>query len=94
MNITRAKTGDTKRGPAEYFTGVVLIDDVTQAPYASDVRVAIVRFEPGARTAWHTHPHGQTLQILSGVGRVQRADATGKAAAWQEHVTDGEYAGA
>ena len=133
MNITRAKTGDTKRGPAEYFTGVVLIDDVTQAPYASDVRVAIVRFEPGARTAWHTHPHGQTLQILSGVGRVQkagegvaevlpgdviwfepgerhwhgaapnrtmthlavqRADPTGKAAAWQEHVTDGEYAGA
>jgi quercetin dioxygenase-like cupin family protein len=73
MNITRAKTVATKRGPAHYFTGAVWLDEVTPAPYASDVRVVVVTFEPGARTAWHTHPHGQLLQILSGVGRVQKA---------------------
>ena len=73
MNITHATAATTKRGPAEYFTGAVWLDEVTSAPYASDVRVVVVTFEPGARTAWHTHPHGQLLQILSGVGRVQKA---------------------
>ena len=72
MNITRANAAATKRGPAEYFTGTVWLDEVTTAPYASDVRVVRVTFEPGARTAWHTHPHGQMLQILSGIGRVQK----------------------
>ena len=71
MNITRAQTNATKRGPADYFTGVVWLDEVTSAPYSSDVRVVMVTFEPGARTAWHTHPHGQLLQITAGVGRVQ-----------------------
>jgi quercetin dioxygenase-like cupin family protein len=73
MNITRANAVATKRGPADYFTGTVWLDEVTAAPYASDVRVVVVTFEPGARTAWHTHPHGQLLQILSGAGRVQKA---------------------
>jgi len=73
MKITQAQTGTTKRGPAEYFTGHVWLDEVTAAPYASDVRVVMVTFEPGARTAWHTHPHGQLLQIMSGVGLVQKA---------------------
>ena len=73
MKITRAKTAATKRGPADYFTGVVWLEEVTAAPYASDVRVVTVTFESGARTAWHTHPHGQLLQIVSGVGRVQKA---------------------
>ncbi len=73
MNITRAKTNATKRGPADYFTGAVWLDEVTFAPYSSDVRVVRVTFEPGGRTAWHTHPHGQLLQITSGVGRVQKA---------------------
>lgn len=73
MNITRAKTNATKRGPTEYFTGTVWLDEVTSAPYSSDVRVVMVTFEPGARTAWHTHPHGQLLQITAGVGRVQKA---------------------
>lgn len=73
MKITRAKTAGTKRGPADYFTGVVWLEEVTSAPYTSDVRVVTVTFESGARTAWHTHPHGQLLQIVSGVGRVQKA---------------------
>ncbi len=73
MNITRAQTAVTKRGPADYFTGAVWLEEVTAAPYASDVRVVVVAFEPGARTAWHTHPHGQLLQIQSGVGKVQKA---------------------
>lgn len=74
MNIVRASSGKTKRGPAEYFTGTVWLDDLAAAPgNASAVRMVRVTFEPGARTAWHTHPHGQTLHILAGIGRVQRA---------------------
>jgi quercetin dioxygenase-like cupin family protein len=73
MNITRANATATKRGSAEYFTGTVWLDEVSPAPSTSDVRVLVVTFEPGARTAWHSHPHGQLLQILSGVGRVQKA---------------------
>jgi quercetin dioxygenase-like cupin family protein len=72
MNITRVATRQTKRGPAEYFTGTVWLDDIGGAPEGSRVRMVRVSFEPGARTAWHTHPHGQTLHILSGVGRVQK----------------------
>ncbi len=73
MNITRANAAATKRGPADYFTGTVWLDEITPAPYASDVRVLVVTFEPSARTAWHAHPHGQLLRILSGVGRVRKA---------------------
>ena len=73
MNIIRANAATTKRGPAEYFTGTVWLDEVTPVPYTTDVRVLLVTFEPGARTAWHTHPHGQLLRIVSGVGRVQKA---------------------
>lgn len=71
MNITRASVGASKRGSPEYFTGAVWIDDLGAASPAR-VRVLRVTFEPGARTAWHTHPHGQVLHILSGVARVQR----------------------
>ncbi len=73
MNITRANSLAPKRGPSDYFTGTVWLEEVTSAPYASDVRVVVATFEPGARTAWHTHPHGQLLQIVSGAGRVQKA---------------------
>jgi quercetin dioxygenase-like cupin family protein len=73
MNITRAATRPTKRGPADYFTGTVWLDDLGCAPTESTVRIARVTFEPGARTAWHTHPHGQTLHIVSGMARVQKA---------------------
>ena len=72
MNITRAAQSSSKRGPAAYFTGTVWLDEIA-AGSGAGVRVVRVTFEPGARTAWHTHPHGQTLHILSGVGRVQRA---------------------
>ena len=74
MNIARVASGKTKRGPAAYFTGSVWLDEIASgAGTVSTVRVARVSFEPGSRTAWHTHPHGQTLHILSGVGRVQKA---------------------
>ena len=73
MNITRAGTPVTKRGPAEYFTGSVWLDEIAGGSAGSAVRALRVSFEPGARTAWHTHPHGQTLHILTGVGRVQKA---------------------
>ena len=60
-----------RMGPASYFTGKARIEPVIQAPEPARVQAAIVNFEPGARTAWHTHPLGQTLHILSGTGRVQ-----------------------
>jgi quercetin dioxygenase-like cupin family protein len=72
MRITKAGTAASATGPADYFTGTVRID----APFHTDaparVGGATVTFEPGARTAWHTHPLGQTLIVLSGLGRVQR----------------------
>jgi quercetin dioxygenase-like cupin family protein len=70
MNLFHADGAQTKRGPAEYFTGTVWLDDVA-GPQTGAVRVLRVTFEPRARTAWHTHPHGQTLHILAGLGRVQ-----------------------
>lgn len=130
MKITRVNSEATKRGPAEYFTGTVWLDELSTAPQASDVRVVMVTFEPGARTAWHTHPHGQLLHVVAGLGRVQRAggkmievrpgdviwfepgerhwhgaapnhlmihlavqraDEAGRAATWQEHVSDADY---
>ena len=73
MKITRASALGTKRGPAEYFTGTVWLEELTPAGVSARLRTLRVTFEPGARTAWHTHPHGQLLQITSGVGRVQKA---------------------
>ena len=132
MQLTRASAASTKRGPAEYFTGVVWLQELSSAASSSDVRALEVTFEPGARTAWHTHPHGQLLRILRGVGRVQKAgekvlevtpgdvvwfepgerhwhgaapncamshlaiqrtDAAGQSATWQEQVSDADYAG-
>jgi quercetin dioxygenase-like cupin family protein len=132
MNISRANTVATKRAPADYFTGAVWQDEAVTPLRASDVQVVVVTFEPGARTTWHTHPHGQLLKILSGTGRVQKAgegmvevlpgdviwfepgerhwhgaapdrmmahlavqrlDEAGKAAVWQEPVTDAVYHG-
>lgn len=72
MKIVRANTGVTQRGDAAYFTGTVWIDPVAGTGMGR-TRMARVSFEPGARTAWHTHPLGQVLHILSGLGRVQRA---------------------
>lgn len=61
----------TKRAPESYFTGVVWQDPIWDAPEPGRVNSIRVSFEPGARTNWHTHPYGQTLHVLSGVGRAQ-----------------------
>lgn len=70
MDITRSGTQPSSRGPEDYFTGTVRID----APFSGGGALsgATVTFEPGARTAWHTHPLGQTIIVTSGLGRVQR----------------------
>jgi quercetin dioxygenase-like cupin family protein len=72
MEITRNGSRPSGKGPADWFTGTVRIDPLFEAAEPARVRGASVTFEPGARTAWHTHPLGQTLIILSGCGRVQR----------------------
>jgi quercetin dioxygenase-like cupin family protein len=72
MQITRGGSQASRPGPAEYFTGAVRIDSLFPVREPSRVSAASVTFEPGARTAWHTHPLGQTLIITSGFGRVQR----------------------
>jgi quercetin dioxygenase-like cupin family protein len=72
MNITRAGTQASGKGPAEWFTGNVRIDPLFQAPDPARVAGASVTFETGARTAWHTHPFGQTLIVTAGCGRAQR----------------------
>src|SRR6202795_5297616 len=72
MEIKRAGSQPSGKGPADYFTGAVRIDPLFSAPEPARVRGAHVTFEPGARTAWHTHPLGQTLIVTSGCGRAQR----------------------
>ena len=72
MNIKRAGTQPSARGPEEWFTGTVRIDPLFQANDPARVAGAAVTFEPGARTAWHTHPLGQTLIVTAGFGRAQR----------------------
>ena len=72
MTITRAGSRPSQKGPAEWFTGTVRIDPLFSAAAPARVAGAAVTFEPGARTAWHTHPLGQTLIVVSGFGLVQR----------------------
>jgi len=72
MEIKRNGSQPSGRGPEAWFTGTVRVDPLFQAPDPARVRGASVTFEPGARTAWHTHPLGQTLIVTAGVGRVQR----------------------
>jgi quercetin dioxygenase-like cupin family protein len=72
MEITRIGSQPSAKGPADWFTGTVRIDRLFQAPLPARVVGATVTFEPGARTAWHTHPLGQTLIVTSGFGLVQR----------------------
>jgi quercetin dioxygenase-like cupin family protein len=63
---------ETKPGPADWFTGAVYIDTVAAPSGGSRLSASNVHFTPGARTAWHTHPNGQTIYVLEGVGRAQR----------------------
>jgi quercetin dioxygenase-like cupin family protein len=72
MDIKRSGSEPSRKGPDGCFTGTVRIDPLFQPPHPSRVGGASVTFEPGARTAWHTHPLGQALLIVSGLGRVQR----------------------
>lgn len=72
MKITRSGTTPSAPGPADYFTGSVRIDPLFAAEEPGRTSGAHVTFEPGARTAWHTHPAGQTLIVTFGRGRVQR----------------------
>lgn len=71
MEITR-NSDETTPGPSEWFTGAVYLDTVARPSGSSRVNASSVHFTPGARTAWHTHPHGQTIYVLEGVGRCQR----------------------
>ncbi len=72
MDIKRNGSQSSNKGSAEYFTGAVRIDPLFQAPTPARAAGACVTFEPGARTAWHTHPLGQTLIVTAGFGRAQR----------------------
>jgi quercetin dioxygenase-like cupin family protein len=72
MEIKRNGSQASGKGPTDWFTGTVRIDPLFQAPAPARVQGASVTFEPGARTAWHTHPLGQTLVVTSGFGWVQR----------------------
>jgi quercetin dioxygenase-like cupin family protein len=71
MQITRSSI-ETQKGPAEWFTGDVYIDAVAAPVASSTFTSSLVHFTPGARTAWHTHPNGQTIFVVEGVGRCQR----------------------
>ena len=72
MEISRVGSQPSGKGPAEWFTGTVRVDPLFDRSEPARVSGASVTFEPGSRTAWHTHPLGQTLIVISGCGRVQR----------------------
>jgi quercetin dioxygenase-like cupin family protein len=72
MQITRSSSTETATGPGEWFTGTVYIDTVAAPSEPSHLGAASVHFTPGARTAWHTHPNGQTIYVTEGVGLCQR----------------------
>ncbi len=72
MKITRLGAASSEKGPSDYFTGAVRIESRFQAEAPARIGGATVTFEPGARTAWHTHPLGQTLIIVAGLGLAQR----------------------
>jgi quercetin dioxygenase-like cupin family protein len=71
MEITRSGSRPSAKGPAEYFTGTVRVDPLFAPPEPARASGSSVTFEPGARTAWHAHPLGQTLIVTAGCGRVQ-----------------------
>ncbi|MES2710526.1 MAG: cupin domain-containing protein [Pseudomonadota bacterium] len=72
MEIKRAGSRPSGKGPAEYFTGQVRVDPLMETEVPARVAGSLVTFEPGSRTAWHTHPLGQTLIVTAGCGWVQR----------------------
>ena len=74
MEIIKAGSRPSGKGPSEWFTGIVRVDPLFNPFDAARAQSGHVTFEPGARTAWHSHPLGQTLIVTSGLGRVQRWD--------------------
>ena len=74
MDIYRAGSKPTQKSSPDWFTGTVWQDPIVEAPEPARVRAVKVTFEPGARTAWHTHPLGQTLHLISGVGLIGLRD--------------------
>ena len=78
MDIFRAGSKPTRKSSSEWFTGTVWQDPIIEAPDPARVRALKVSFEPGARTAWHTHPLGQTLHIINGTGLVGLRNALPK----------------
>ena len=74
MDIYRAGSKPTQKSSSDWFTGTVWQDPIVEAPEPARVRAVKVTFEPGARTAWHTHPLGQTLHLISGVGLIGLRD--------------------
>lgn len=72
MDITRSGARPSTTGPADWFTGTVRLEPLFDSPAPARAAGVSVTFEPGARTAWHTHPLGQTLIVTAGVGRAQR----------------------
>ena len=72
MQITRSGSRETAAGPSDWFTGTVFLDQVAEPSGSSRLSASSVHFTPGARTAWHAHPNGQTIFVLEGVGRCQR----------------------
>ncbi|MEO1599822.1 MAG: cupin domain-containing protein [Pseudomonadota bacterium] len=76
MKVTAAAATPTRYGPAEYFTGAVTQDPIGTTPVDHPVTALKVHFPPSARTHWHTHPQGQTLHVLSGLGLVQKEGET------------------
>lgn len=73
MQVTRSSI-ETARGPADWFTGDVYIDTIAAPSAPARLAAALVHFTPGARTAWHTHPRGQTIYVTEGVGLCQRRE--------------------
>lgn len=71
MDVIKSGTRPTNTANPEYFTGAVFLDPIFAAPAPARVQSARVSFMPGGRTAWHTHPFGQTLYVIAGVGRIQ-----------------------
>ena len=78
MDIRRIGSQPSGKGPADWFTGTVRIDPLFSPPDPARVAGALVTFEPGARTAWHTHPFGQTLIVTAGCGWAQREGGSGR----------------
>ena len=97
MKITRAGETPSRIGPADWFTGRVRMDPLFTAEDPGRAGGTLVTFEPGARTAWHTHPAGQTIFVTQGVGRAQRAGGPveiirpGDVVAWAAGVENGHH---